>query len=60
MVKLKGVTALTVMSTPGRAYRWWFGDPVTKNLFKGTFGKIGVTHLRYFQELVFHPGVGEL
>lgn len=47
MVHLQGVTALTVMSTPRVAYRWWFGDPVTKILFKGTFAKIGVKHLRW-------------
>src|SRR5699024_4284998 len=47
MPKLQGVTALTVMSTPHAAYRWWFGNPVTKILFKGTFGKIGVKNLNW-------------
>ncbi len=43
--RLEGVTALTVMTTPDAAYRWWFRDPVTKILFKGAFGKIGVKRL---------------
>ncbi len=47
MPRLRGVTALTVMTTPHAAYRWWFGDPVTKVLFKGTFGKIGVKNLTW-------------
>lgn len=45
--RLTGVTALTVMTTPDAAYRWWFGDPVSKILFKGTFGKIGVKKLTW-------------
>ena len=35
------------MTTPDRAYRWWYRDPLTKILFKGTFGKIGVRNLRW-------------
>lgn len=35
------------MSTPHAAYRWWYRDPVTKILFKGTFDKIGVKNLRW-------------
>lgn len=42
MPRLRGVTVLSVMSTPDKAYRWWYRDPLTKILFKGTFGKIGV------------------
>ena len=44
---LRGVTLLTVMTTPDKAYRWWFRDPVTKILFKGTFDKIGVKNLKW-------------
>ena len=47
MTRLQGVTALTVMTTPTAAYRWWFGDPMRKILFRGTFGKIGVKNLRW-------------
>ena len=47
MTRLGGVTALSVMTTPDAAYRWWFKDPMTKILFKGTFGKIGVKNLRW-------------
>jgi putative NADPH-quinone reductase len=47
MTRLQGVTVLTVMTTPDKAYRWWYRDPVTKILFKGTFGKIGVKNLNW-------------
>ena len=45
--RLRGVTLLTVMTTPHQAYRWWYRDPVTKILFKGTFDKIGVKNLKW-------------
>ena len=35
------------MTTPDAAYRWWFKDPMTKIVFKGTLGKIGVKNLRW-------------
>ncbi|MFE8940546.1 hypothetical protein ACFYNX_24040 [Streptomyces sp. NPDC007872] len=35
------------MTTPDKAYRWWYRDPLTKILFKGAFGKIGVRNLRW-------------
>lgn len=47
MTRLRGVTVLSVMTTPDKAYRWWYGDPLSKILFKGTFGKIGVKNLRW-------------
>lgn len=47
MPALKTVSLVTVMTTPHAAYRWWFGDPVTKIVFKGTFGKLGVKRLRW-------------
>jgi NAD(P)H dehydrogenase (quinone) len=47
LTNLRGVSLHTVMTTPHAAYRWWFGDPVRKILFKGTFGKIGVKNLRW-------------
>ncbi|MET4157062.1 NAD(P)H-dependent oxidoreductase [Agromyces sp. PvR057] len=47
MPRLGGVTVLSVMTTPDAAYRWWFRDPLTKIMFKGTFGKIGVRNLRW-------------
>jgi putative NADPH-quinone reductase len=42
---LRGVTMVTVMSTPTAVYRVWFGNPVVKAMFRGTFRKIGVRHL---------------
>ena len=40
-------SVLSVMTTPDKAYRWWYRDPLTKILFKGTFAKIGVPNLRW-------------
>jgi NAD(P)H dehydrogenase (quinone) len=47
MTRLKGVSVLTIMTTPDKAYRWWYGNPVIKVMFKGTFGKIGVKNLKW-------------
>lgn len=47
MTLLDGISVLSVMTTPDKAYRWWYKDPLTKILFKGTFGKIGVKNLRW-------------
>jgi putative NADPH-quinone reductase len=47
MTNLGGVSVLSIMTTPDKAYRWWFRDPLTKILFKGTFAKIGVKNLRW-------------
>ncbi len=47
LTRLGGVSLLTIMTTPDKAYRWWFGDPITKIMFKGTFRKIGVKTLRW-------------
>ncbi len=47
MTSLGGVSVLSVMTTPDKAYRWWYRDPLTKILFKGTFAKIGVKNLRW-------------
>ncbi|WP_211746165.1 NAD(P)H-dependent oxidoreductase [Paenibacillus sp. Marseille-Q4541] len=46
--KLKGVSVLTVMATPGFVYRWIFGNPVTKMLFRGTFRKMGFHKLKWY------------
>ncbi len=47
LTNLGGVSVLSVMTTPDKAYRWWYRDPLTKILFKGTFAKIGVRNLRW-------------
>jgi NAD(P)H dehydrogenase (quinone) len=47
MPQLGGVTVMSVMTTPDKAYRWWYRDPLTKIMFKGTFGKIGVRNLTW-------------
>ncbi|BBI30924.1 NAD(P)H-dependent oxidoreductase [Cohnella abietis] len=48
LTKLKGVSLLTVMATPNFFYRWIFGNPVTKILFRGTFRKMGFHKLRWY------------
>jgi Putative NADPH-quinone reductase (modulator of drug activity B) len=48
MPKLRGVSLLTVMSTPNAIYKWIFGDPVTKILFRGTFRKMGIHKLKWY------------
>lgn len=53
--RLAGVTLITVMSTPEPLYRWWFGNPLTKIAFRGTFRKIGVRNLRWIN----HSGVAD-
>ena len=47
MTNLGGVSVLSITTTPHKAYRWWYRDPLTKILFKGTFAKIGVKNLRW-------------
>src|SRR5580693_5793717 len=47
MTNLGGVSVLSVMTTPDKAYRWWYRDPLTKIFFKGTFAKIGVKNLHW-------------
>jgi NAD(P)H dehydrogenase (quinone) len=47
LTRLGGVTVMSVMTTPDKAYRWWFRDPLTKIMFRGTFGKIGVRNLQW-------------
>lgn len=54
MTSLAGVTVLSIMTTPDKAYRWWYRDPLTKILFRGTFAKIGVKNLRWTN----YPSVG--
>lgn len=51
---LRGVSVVSVMSTPALIYRWWFGSPLTKIVFRGTFRKIGVGNLRWIN--VSGPG----
>jgi putative NADPH-quinone reductase len=45
--RLGGVTVMSVMTTPDKAYRWWYRDPLTKIMFKGTFAKIGIRNLKW-------------
>ena len=45
---IKGVSLLTVMSTPNFVYKWIFGNPITKILFRGTFRKMGIHKLKWY------------
>ena len=47
LTPLSGVWILTIMTTPDKAYRWWYRNPITKIMFRGTFGKIGIRNLRW-------------
>lgn len=47
LTRLGGVTVMSVMTTPDKAYRWWYRDPLTKIMFKGTFAKIGIRNLNW-------------
>lgn len=49
LTNLKGVSLLTVMNTPDFFYRWIFGNPITKIVFRGTFRKMGIRkNLRWY------------
>ncbi|MCL2652912.1 MAG: NAD(P)H-dependent oxidoreductase [Propionibacteriaceae bacterium] len=45
--KLRGVTLITVMSTPEALYRTLFSSAISKILLRGTFRKIGVGNLTW-------------
>lgn len=47
LLRLSGVTLVTTMNTPRPAYRWLFGDAVSRALLRGTFWKIGVPNRRW-------------
>lgn len=48
LTRLRSVAVLTPMTTRFGLYRWWFGRPGHRILFRGTFGLIGVKRLRWF------------
>ena len=37
LTRLSGVSVLTVMTTPDKAYRWWYRDPADENHVQGHF-----------------------
>ncbi|GAA3863216.1 NAD(P)H-dependent oxidoreductase [Leifsonia kafniensis] len=45
--RLRGVTVLTAMTTPGPVYRAWFGRPAQRILADGTFRLIGIRRIRW-------------
>lgn len=47
MPRLSGVTVLSVMATPDEIYRSQYQAPVTKVIFEGTFGKLGIRNLTW-------------
>jgi len=51
--KLRGVTLITVMSTPKLLYSTLFASAISKILLRGTFRKIGVGNLKWLS----HAGV---
>lgn len=45
--KLKGVTVITTMNTPGFLYRFLFGNAIKKALLRGTFWKTGYKNRKW-------------
>jgi len=48
--KLRGVTVITVMSTPKLLYSTLFASAISKILLRGTFRKIGVGNLKWLSQ----------
>lgn len=48
MPKLSSISMLTTMSTPSIAYKLIFGNPIKKIMFNGTFKKIGIKNLKWY------------
>ncbi|HEX8701334.1 MAG TPA: NAD(P)H-dependent oxidoreductase [Myxococcaceae bacterium] len=46
--RLQEVSVLTAMTSPGWAYRWWFGRPAQQILACGTFRLIGIPKVRWY------------
>lgn len=45
---LKKVKMVTVMSTPNWIYKYIFGSPITKIVFRATFRKMGFNKLKWY------------
>jgi putative NADPH-quinone reductase len=45
--KLKGVTMITTMNTPGVVYKYLFGNAIKKSLMTGTFAKMGYKNRKW-------------
>ena len=45
--KIKGVTVITTMNTPGFIYRWFFGNAIQRALIRGTFWKLGYKNRKW-------------
>lgn len=45
--RIKGVTVITTMNTPGFIYRWFFGNAIQKALIRGTFWKLGYKNRKW-------------
>lgn len=45
--KIKGVTVITTMNTPGFIYRWLFGNAIQRALIRGTFWKLGYKNRKW-------------
>ncbi|MBC1923041.1 NAD(P)H-dependent oxidoreductase [Listeria grayi] len=48
LVNLKKVKMVTVMATPHWIYRYIFGSPITKIVFRGTFRKMGFNKVKWY------------
>ncbi|WP_300570644.1 NAD(P)H-dependent oxidoreductase [Flavobacterium sp.] len=45
--RIKGVTVITTMNTPGFIYRWFFGNAIQRALIRGTFWKLGYKNRKW-------------
>lgn len=45
---LERVQLVTTMATPDLIYRFLFGNPICKSLFRGTFRKMGIHRLKWY------------
>lgn len=48
LVKQPQIKVITTMSTPSWLYRWVFGAPLLKALFRGTFLKTRLFHFKWY------------
>ncbi|ARM73799.1 NADPH-q uinone reductase [Listeria monocytogenes] len=54
LVNLKKVKIVTVMATPHWIYKFIFGSPITKIVFRGTFRKMGFNKVKWFNYSGMH------
>lgn len=59
MTKIKGITVITTMNTPGILYRIVFGNAIQKALMVGTFWKLGYKNRKWISFNMVKQATGE-